>query len=181
MMDHLATALFLSVPLVWSGALHMAFVRKDWLSGLRRPVDERRFGPNKTWRGVVVMPLATVVGVWLAQALEPLVLSRPTVSLRAASGVVLGLGLGLGYVLAELPNSLMKRRLGVEPGMLPEKNRLLFAFVDQADSAIGCALVYRALLGVPMPTLVALCLLGPAIHLVANVLLYLVGLRRRPV
>jgi CDP-diacylglycerol--serine O-phosphatidyltransferase len=181
MMDHLATALFLSLPLVFSGALHMVFVRKDWLSALRRPIDERRFGPNKTWRGFVVMPLATVVGVWLMQALEPLVISRPTVSLRGASGVVLGLGLGLAYVLAELPNSLIKRRLGIEPGMLPEKNRLLFAFVDQADSAIGCAIAYRLLLGVPTPTVLAICLLGPALHLVGNVVLYLVGVRRRPV
>jgi hypothetical protein len=180
MWDHIKTALFLTIPLVISGSLHMAFVRRDWLSALRRPISERLFGPNKTWRGFVVMPFLTVIGVWIAQAIEPARFAG-TASLRTVSGGVLGLGLGLGYVLAELPNSFVKRRLGVAAGLLPEQNRLLFLIVDQADSAIGCAIAYRLLLGVPVPTLITFCILGPAVHLIVNLILYAVGLRRRPV
>jgi CDP-diglyceride synthetase len=176
MLEHLKTALFLTVPLLFSGSLHMAFVRKDWLPALRRPLNPQLFGPNKTWRGFVVM----IPGVWLGQAIEPL-LSNPTTSLRAASGVLLGLSLGLAYMLAELPNSYIKRRLGIEAGMLPTKNKLLFAFIDQADSAVGCAIAYRLLLGAPWATVIILSLLGPFVHLLANLTLYALGLRRRPI
>jgi CDP-diglyceride synthetase len=177
----LATALWLTVPLVVAGILHMLVVRRDWLPLLRRPLAESLFGPNKTVRGFVVMPLATVAGVYVARAIEPRVSAHVDVHLDAAPPIALGLVVGLGYMLAELPNSLMKRRLGIQPGELPEKNRLLFAFIDQADSVIGCALGYLLFLPIPLPVLGILVVLGPAVHLVVNVALYLAGLRKRPV
>ena len=75
----------------------------------------------------------------------------------------------------------MKRRLGIKPGELPERNRALFAFVDQADSVIGCAIVYVLFLPVPLAVLGILVVLGPTVHLLVNVGLYLFGLRKRPV
>lgn len=58
----LAQCLWLSLPVVLAGILHMVVVKKDWLRALKRPVDlgaslggERVFGDNKTWRGFVVM------------------------------------------------------------------------------------------------------------------------------
>ncbi len=180
-MRSLATALWLTVPLVVAGVLHMLAVRRDWLPSLRRPVSTRLFGPNKTVRGFVVMPLATVVGVYVARALEPLVAGGVDVHLRAAPPIALGLAAGLGYMLAELPNSYVKRRLGVAPGELPARKQLLFAFVDQADSVIGCALAYRCFLYLPWVVLGILVVLGPTVHLVVNVGLYVAGLRKRPV
>jgi CDP-diacylglycerol--serine O-phosphatidyltransferase len=178
---HLGTALFLTVPLVVSGAFHMLVVRRNWLRSLRRPIHESSFGPNKTWRGVVVMILATIPGASFARWLEGVFQWRLLVSFQEQPAVLLGAALGLAYVLGELPNSYVKRRLKIEPGMLPAKNRLLFAFVDQADSAFACAIVYVLMFQVPIVTLVIMCLIGPAIHLVANVTLFLVGLRARPV
>jgi CDP-diacylglycerol--serine O-phosphatidyltransferase len=177
----LATALWLTVPLVIAGVLHMLVVRRDWLSSLRRPLAERLFGPNKTVRGFVVMPLATVLGVYVARAFEPRVAGGVDVHVADAPPIALGLVVGLGYMIAELPNSFVKRRLGIEPGELPERNRVLFAFVDQADSVIGCALGYLVFLPIPLTVLGILVVLGPTVHLVVNVALYLAGLRRRPV
>jgi CDP-diacylglycerol--serine O-phosphatidyltransferase len=178
---HLRTALLMSVPLIVSGSIHMAFVRRGWLGALARPIHARWFGENKTWRGVVVMMLASIPGVAAAQALEGLITAPLTTSLRSAGALGLGACLGLGYVLAELPNSYVKRRMGIRPGMLPPRHAALFVFVDQADSAIGCAVAYALWLRVPAATLLLACLLGPVVHLIANVTLFLVGLRRRPV
>ena len=50
------------------------------------------------------MPLATVVGVYLARALEPFVAGGVDVHVRDASAIPLGIALGLGYMVAELPN-----------------------------------------------------------------------------
>lgn len=179
-MSHLLTALVFTLPLVFSGALHMVVVKKDLFATLRRPIHATLFGQNKTWRGVVVMPLLTVPGVYLTlpviRALRPAL----TADFAGASPLVLGLVLGLAYVLAELPNSYMKRRLGIAPGKLPERNRLVFALGDQADSALGCTLAYALFVAPPWPVLLVLLLLGPTVHLVANLTLYSLGLRKEP-
>jgi CDP-diglyceride synthetase len=172
--DALTQALILSLPLVVSGGLHMAVVKLDLLSGLKVPIARRWFGANKTWRGVVVMSVATVFGVWLTASVWP-------DQFQAWSATTLGVLLGLGYVAAELPNSFIKRRLGIEPGKRPAQHRLWFTLADQADSAIGCALVYAWTLRLSAATLLILVALGPAIHLVVNYTLYLMHLRREPV
>lgn len=180
-MSEILSALLLIIPLIVGGSLHMAAVRLDIMRALRVPIDTKLFGPNKTWRGVVLMVAFTVVGVFIAQTLEPVFGGGLLVSLRQQSALVLGTLLGLAYVAAELPNSYLKRRLGVAPGELPERKRILFLITDQADSALGCVLAYAAMLAVPARVLAILLLLGPIIHLMANVSLYILGLRKRPV
>ncbi len=181
MASHLGSALYLTLPLVIGGSLHMAAVRADVLSVLTKPIHDHAFGANKTWRGAIVMPLATVVGVAVAAALAPFLgdwlLAR--VSLEAA--LPLGTLLGLAYIIAELPNSFMKRRLGILPGRAPDRHRQWFVLADQTDSVLGCALVYGLWLRPPALTLLLCVLLGPAIHLGANVLLYTLRLRREAV
>lgn len=180
-MKALVTALVLAVPPLAAASLHMAVVRLGLLPRLKRPIHARALGPNKTWRGLVVMPLAALLGVHLGRLLEPAAGDLLLVSLQARPAVVLGIALGLAYALFELPNSYVKRRLGIPPGKLPARHGWLFGLVDQTDSVVGCALVYALLLRPPLAAL-ALCLLvGPVIHLIANVTLYVAGLRREPV
>ncbi|MBI2606135.1 MAG: CDP-archaeol synthase [Deltaproteobacteria bacterium] len=180
-MVEILSALLLIIPLIVGGSLHMAAVKLDIMRVLRVPIDTKLFGPNKTWRGVVLMVAFTIVGVLIAQALEPLFGGGLLVSLRQESALVLGSLLGLAYAAAELPNSYLKRRLGVAPGELPKRGRILFLITDQADSALGCVLAYAATLSVPARVLAILLLFGPVVHLAANSGLYLLGLRKRPV
>ena len=138
---------------------------------------------------MIVMPLLTLLGTLPVRSLAPwnqLTLSE-----------VLGVGAfaGLAYVLAELPNSALKRKLGIAPGKLPEgvslARKIPFLVLDQADSAIGCAIGYSTIFESPyfleraLPitgsALVLCAVLGPIIHLVVNLLLYAFGLRKNPV
>jgi hypothetical protein len=100
------------------------------------------------------------------------------VNLGEVSAFALGMLLGLGYLLAELPNSYLKRRLGIPAGRPSPRYRAAFALLDQADSALGFALVYAVITDVPAAQLVLMVLLGPAIHAVANLTLYGLGLRK---
>lgn len=155
----------------------MIIVKLDALSYLKIPLHETWFGLNKTWRGVVVMPLLTVVGLWLS-----FLLAKDWQSSLFGTHSVWGLGilLGFGYVIPELPNSFIKRRMGVKPGEMSERSPWVFSLIDQADSVIGCVLIY-ALCGVGNFTLwVTLFLLGTGIHLLINVLLWSLGLRKNP-
>jgi len=170
-------AVILMLPLIVGGVLHMIVVKLDALSYLKRPLHPSWFGVNKTWRGMILMPLLTVLGVYVARLVEDAWGVR---LLAEHSPLALGLTLGLGYALAELPNSLMKRRLGIRPGEMSDHHPWLFSIIDQADSVIGCALVY-ALWGVGEWSMQAgLILLGTLVHLMLNYLLWLCGVRRHP-
>ena len=83
-------------------------------------------------------------------------------------------------MLSELPNSFIKRRLGIQEGKLPSRNRFWFGLVDQADCAIGCGIVFLFVMKASVPVLVFCVVLGPTIHLVCNVGLYAAGLRKQP-
>ena len=53
--------------------------------------------------------------------------------------LVLGALLGLAYVLFELPNSFIKRRLEIREGKTAENGwKWTFIWIDQIDSLIGC-------------------------------------------
>jgi hypothetical protein len=155
----------------------MVIVKLDALSYLKIPLHETWFGLNKTWRGVVVMPLLTVLGLWLSFLLADCWQS----GLFAGHTVwELGILLGFGYVIPELPNSFIKRRMKIRPGEMSERSPWVFSLIDQADSVIGCVLIY-ALCGVGYFSLwVTLFLLGTGIHLLLNVILWSVGLRKNP-
>jgi len=173
-MRPLTHALVLTVPLIISGGLHMMVVKLDWLRALKIPIHGAVFGSNKTWRGVLVMALTAALGVWLTSLVWP-------DAFGPWNPFVLGTLLGLAYALAELPNSYVKRRLGIAPGKRPARNHAWFALADQADSAIGCAMVYAWALRLSAMTILVLIALGPAIHLVVNYSLYRMRLRKEPI
>lgn len=138
-MDILFTALYLQIPVVIGGVLHMVAVTQDWLPALRRPLNTRWFGANKTWRGLLLVPLLTLFG---ALCLWPLEWFLGDQGIYGDHLLLAGWVAGWGYVLAELPNSFLKRRLGIAPGTAPVRHKRLFIFLDQFDSGVGVAIAY---------------------------------------
>jgi hypothetical protein len=177
-LDSLALRLYLLIfPLIISGVLHMIVVRYDILSYLKTPIHLKTFGTNKTWRGMIIVPVLTAFAmqltVWQEQWLK-------TEYFNQANGWFIGFMAGLGYVLAELPNSWMKRKLNIAPGQLASKHAWFFAIIDQADSALGCGLVYWCFGFLTGIELILLIVVGTLLHLLLNLLLYQFGLRKNP-
>lgn len=152
-MQMVAQLLWLGLPLIVAGLLHLAVLKRDWLSGLRRaPLDfgvswrgQRLFGANKTWRGALVMVVGTAVACLLLEWSNArwLHVSNP-VPLGATHPLLWGGLLGAGYILGELPNSFLKRQLGIAPGAAGQGALgALFWVVDQLDSLIGLLLISR--------------------------------------
>jgi len=71
---------------------------------------------------------------------------------------------GASYVVAELPNSFIKRRLGIAPGARAVRRGRLQYLVDQADSVAGCLIALRLLYGSSRAELLTAFGLGLAIH-----------------
>jgi len=175
----IGSALFLTLPIVVGGVLHMVIVAKNGLNFLAVPVQKRLFGANKTWRGFIIMPIVTILGVWLTQVLEPLWQDWLLVSIQDISIVSIGLALGLAYVLFELPNSYIKRRLGIAPGEIPKQQcYYCFILLDQLDSAIGFTLVYFLLLDIPAKILLIQIAIFPLVALTVKLGLYFLKLKK---
>src|SRR5436309_2312088 len=94
---------------------HAPVLKADLLRALKRPIHARAFGANKTWRGAVVMGGGTFLAA-LALDRVPAYRERLPPEVLAAGPARVGAILGLAVWLGELPNSFVKRRLGMAPG-----------------------------------------------------------------
>ncbi|MGK0249054.1 MAG: phosphatidylserine synthase [Oleispira sp.] len=146
-------ALYLQIPVVIGGVLHMVVVKRNYLSAFVIPIHSAWFGANKTWRGLVVVPLLTALGGLCMLPLEWLLVQTMGTSLLSQWNLAyLGFIAGIGYVLAELPNSFFKRRMGIQAGAVPEHKKYWFIALDQLDSALGVAIAYWLVLGISFET-----------------------------
>jgi hypothetical protein len=153
----------------------VAVITLDIAPALARPIDAGRrwrgrpvLGSNKTWRGFVVMPAASAVTIAAQQAfaarsrnLARLAPLRP----GAPPAWMAGAMCGAAYVLAELPNSFVKRRLDIAPGTSAPRARAAQYVVDQLDSVVGCAIAIRMLYRIDAVDAAASALLGAACHI----------------
>lgn len=175
MADLVLTAWYLQIPIVIGGVLHMMIVTRDWLPALKKPICAKWFGANKTWRGVILMPLLTMAGA------ACLIIPERWLGDNAIFGNSLlsaGLAAGFGYILAELPNSLVKRRLGIAPGEVPARHRQVFVITDQIDSGIGVALAYLIHPGLPWEVCLTYAATFPVTALVVKRLLFMCRLKK---
>jgi CDP-diglyceride synthetase len=174
--------------MVWS-KLHV-------LDSLRLPLDggkvlkdgERLFGDHKTVKGLIgyVGFSAVFAVVWgLLCAQVPALGAHNLLYSHFGNTPLYNLGigalLGLAWALFELPNSFLKRRLKITPGKPPAgMQKPLFVLLDQADSIFGCVLVFCVVNPLSVGVYFFYVALGTVTHLVLNVLLWLVHLRKEP-
>jgi CDP-diglyceride synthetase len=195
----LAQAFWLAAPVVIAGILHMVLVRRNALARLAVPLDGGRtlggkpiFGPNKTWRGVVFMTFApallgaaqgALLGLWAERAdVAPCDLGRFGLLLHLEGPLAqlvgyaaLNLVLGFGYALGELPNSFLKRRVGIEAGKTSSR---FFFVLDQADSVIAALLLGKLFFPIEWATILVGIVSLTLLHLALNAALYFARVRR---
>ena len=162
----LLTALYLQIPVVIGGVLHMVVVSRNYFPGLAQPIWQRAFGANKTWRGFIVVPALTAAAALVLLPLEWLLAERSPFA--GHSLLFAGAIAGLGYMLGELPNSLVKRRLGIGAGELPQQGKVITIAVDQLDSAVGVALAYLLWLGISLDVVAWYIVSFPLVALVVK-------------
>jgi CDP-2,3-bis-(O-geranylgeranyl)-sn-glycerol synthase len=190
--EPLTCTLFLIVAFCCAGVLQILWLRSRLARWAALPIDggrtfrgQRIFGDNKTWRGFFVMIPAVGGAFWcLAIYMEYWVpnASNHTMWLLSPSGYfLLGCWSGFAYMLFELPNSFVKRQLGILPGQPPAQPiaRAICFLVDQADSVVGALLALAMFVPVPLVTWIVILLAGPVVHWLFNVVLMFLGLKTR--
>jgi hypothetical protein len=170
-----ACALFLLAAFVLSGCAQTAWLASAWSHRFAVPIDggrtfrgQRIFGDNKTIRGFVIMVPAT------ALSFAALARIAGQEDLRAAgvwaltpdAYAWLGACAALGFMLGELPNSFVKRQLGVAPGAVASSRAAaLWQFAaDRFDSGVGMLAAVSLAVPVPARTWALVLAVGWAVH-----------------
>lgn len=154
--------LIVVLPLVLTNTLHMVLVKHSWLSFINIPISNKLFGKNKTWRGFVFLTIVNSLSVFTVVQLF---------SIHLNNSALLGAILGFTYLLFELPNSFMKRKLGVSPGEKHPHYRYFFSWLDKSDSAFGLSLVYWLLEYIDWKMALLLYFICSATHIVFSLIL----------
>ncbi len=187
----LLKTLWLILPVVCAGFLHVLALRYRLLPALVIPVDggaliagKRIFGDHKTIRGFAIMMGGTALFLWLQAVLahgSPTVAALGFVDYRTISPWIDGMVYGAGYVLGELPNSFAKRRLDIGEGQKGQGALgKFFLFLDQVDGVIGIILSMCIFYVPSWDVAVATFVMLTVIHVVVfNVILLLLGVKRR--
>ena len=176
-------------PVLVAGLGQVGVLKIGLLPGLAAPLDRGLYwrgkpllGPSKTWRGVIVMTaLSTLVARAQAGA------ARRSERLRAFSPFdyerinpwLLGVALGLGYCLAELPNSFVKRRLGIAAAGPADRWAWGQYLVDQSDSVAGCLIALRIFYKPSWTEASVAFATGLGLHVGVDQLMHALGVKRR--
>ena len=86
-----------------------------------------------------------------------------------------------GFMLGEIPNSFLKRQLGVPPGGAPRGRlaRLAAFCADRLDSILGMLLAMSLVVPTPWKMWMFVLVIGPGVHLLFSVALFSLGVKRR--
>lgn len=194
-MSPISKLAFLILPMILAGICNMAFMKLPLLSSWRIPMDggkvladgERLFGDNKSWKGFFGMIIFTAFWLWVFELWaksSPAIDALSLIPFRQwrfpFNGILYGAIWGLGYVLAELPNSYLKRRMKIAPGSSAEGPfKLFFTILDQSDSVIGCLLIMPIFYTPSLIDALVLLILASGFHYLTNVGLFYAGLKKQ--
>src|SRR5580658_10341237 len=121
-MTELHRAISLTAPILLGFVAHGLCIRFGLLSPLTRPIDagltfrgQRLLGDNKTWRGLVAVGIGTALGFLLRAALDSQAAMEPAWLGQVSAGTLaFGFLAGVSAMAFELPNSFLKRQLGIQ-------------------------------------------------------------------
>jgi CDP-diglyceride synthetase len=193
LLDDLARMFLTMFSLLAGGVANMIFTKTKLYAKHKRPIDgnkvwidnKRIFGENKTWIGFVAMILfcsifqvlcGCICNLCGLNAFNDLYLQQENTILF---NLLFGMAIGAVYMLCELPNSFIKRRLDIESGKTARGLKgCVFFIVDQVDSLIGVMLVLHLVSGISVLEYLNYIFLGAVTHVGVNSLLYIIKIRR---
>lgn len=174
------------------GVANMLFTKTRLYKKHKTPIDagknwkdgQRIFGDNKTWIGFVSMVVFCMIFQilcgWVCNycawnGINDLYRNHSNTVLFNA---LFGACVGFIYMLCELPNSFLKRRIRIEPGRTGSGLvGIVFFLIDQIDSLVGVMLSLLLVANISIQKYFAYVLVGALTHIGIN-LLFTVKVRK---
>lgn len=167
-----AYVIYFMLPAYLANATALAFGGGKPLDFGRNFTDGRRiFGDGVTWRGTLIgTGIGTLIG--LIQGIISVMGILPiTIPVDIIQGILLGFFLGGGALIGDACGSFVKRRMKIERGRPTP-------FLDQLDFVIG-ALVFASIVVIlPFYMIIIILIISIVLHLCANIIAYLLGIKK---
>ena len=180
-------------PLILAGISNMVFTKTNIYKKLRKPIDnnkilkdgQRVFGDNKTWIGFLSM----ILFYCIFQVLFGILCNHFNINTynelyNIQSNTILfnfifGLIAGFVYMILELPNSFIKRRLNIPSGKTVSGIKgISFFIIDQIDSLVGVMLLLTLFSNIGFIGYIRYLFMGAITHIFINLILYLLKVRK---
>ena len=161
----------------WSGSQRFAIP----LDGGATWRGRRLLGDNKTISGFVVMIPAAAIALPVVAIVFQQVGIASIWPISSRGYAALGAWCAAGFMLGELPNSFVKRRLGVEPGAAAAGRAGAWQLaLDRLDSGLGLLVAASLVVEVPWLTWLIVIAVGAPFHWAFSVAMFRLGLKPRP-
>ncbi len=180
-----AYAIYFMLPAYLANASALTFGGGTPLDMGRSLKDSRRLlGDGVTWKGTIIgILIGTVIGLLqgaitgdLVQNLliigDPVIsaMVQGTITNSILQGALLGLALGSGAIIGDACGSFIKRRFKVERGRpVP--------LLDQLDFVVGALIFASLVVAIPFNLIIAIIIISIFLHLGANTIAYLLGMK----
>ena len=143
----------------------------------------RLFGDGVTWKGTIIGILIGI-GIGLIQGItgnivldlvmvgDPVIgqMIQGTITENMLQGILLGLALGSGAIIGDACGSFIKRRFKVERGRpVP--------LMDQLDFVVGALVFASCVIVIPFYLIIVILIISLFLHLGANIIAYLLGMK----
>ncbi len=177
------------IPLILSNILHMLVVKKNYLNFLNFPIHEKWFGENKTYRGFLIVPILNGLLFMILNWPGGLLRSTSTQNFSIQNSLLnldsiyvlflIGFIFGIFYVSFELPNSLIKRSLGIKAGESSQRGQLFFKALDKTDSAFGLSLFFGYLNNFNLQLMLTFFVIAVFLHVILSLLLVALKIKKK--
>ena len=184
-----ACSAFLIAAFVIAGIAQTAWFHSPRSCGFAAPLDggitlrgRRVLGDHKTLRGFVVIVPAAALAFAALSTLAGEASRHFLWALSPAQYGALGAWAALGFMAGELPNSFVKRQLGIAPGGAASSRAgaLVQFVIDRVDSGIGMLAAVSVAVPTPALTWPFVLLAGAPLHWGFSIVMHQLGLKARP-
>lgn len=157
-----AYVIYFMLPAYLANATALAFGGGKPLDFGRNFTDGRRiFGDGVTWRGTLIgTGIGTLIG-----------LLQGILSGNIIQGLLLGFFLGAGALIGDACGSFVKRRIKIERGKPTP-------FLDQLDFVVGALIFASIVVVLPFYMIILVLIISIILHLSANIIAYLLGIKK---
>lgn len=140
---------------------NMAPVLFKWIPLGNKPLHNRLFGKNKTWRGLVVAIFMGALIFWLQRYFYLKGFERWAIIDYGDFSILLGVLMGAGVILGDLVKSYYKRKNNLKPGQP-------WPVWDQLDFVFGGLLLSFFVYIPRVEVALVLLIISPILHIAAN-------------
>ena len=144
--------------------------------------DGRRIiGNGVTWKGTIIGTLiGTFIGIIqgsvsvyygnIFSLIPGIMIIQGPIPTSILQGAIIGLFLGGGALIGDAVGSFIKRRIGIERGKAAP-------FLDQLDFVIGALVFASLIVFIPLNMIIIILIISIVLHLLTNMIAYLIGMK----